>query len=335
VALRLHSRLVALNVVALSITTLALGYFLSNNVKTAFETEIENQLYRTATLARIYIHDQRSGDDIQEVVTAISRLLDVRVTLIGADGRVLADSEVTRASLASMENHAKRPEFLDARKTGRGTAIRTSSTLGISFIYVATPLEDGSVLRVAMPLSAVEALLYGLRRQLVASALIGVSLSLAFGYMVYAVVSKPLRKVADASQQLAVGNLESEIPVVGDRDLATVGASLNAMAKSLRLKLSELENDKHRTEAVIAAMSAGVVVFSPEARIVFANESIRALLDLHVDALGRRPMEIVRDPAMDKVVRTALEGRDAPAIEVAAKHRILMVKAAPVRAVNG
>jgi two-component system phosphate regulon sensor histidine kinase PhoR len=335
VALRLHSRLVALNVVALGITTLALGYFLSNNVKTAFESEIEDQLFKTATLASIYIRDQGADADTQETVTAISKLLGVRVTLIAVNGQVLGDSDVTRASLSGMENHSGRPEFLDARATGRGTSIRRSSTLGISFIYVAANLENGSVLRVAMPLSGVEALLYGLRRQLIFSMIAGVALSLVFGYMVYAVVSRPLRKVADASQQLAVGNLESEIPVFGDRDLATVGASLNAMAKSLRLRLFELESDKHRTEAIIGAMSSGVVVFSPEARIVFANESIRRLLDLPADALGRRPMEVVRDPGMESVVRSALVGKDAPAIEMVKKDKVVMAKAAPVLALDG
>jgi two-component system phosphate regulon sensor histidine kinase PhoR len=327
---------VALNVVALTITSLVLGYFLSNSVKTAFELEIENQLYKTATLATIYIREQPADADTQDLVGAISKLLDVRVTLIEANGRVLGDSEINRGSLSAIENHRGRPEFIEAQTTGRGIAIRHSATLGISFIYVATRMDDGSVLRVAMPLSAVETLLSGLRRQLVLVMLVGVGLSLAFGYMVYAVVSRPLRKVAEASQRLAVGNLDSEIPVAGDRDLETVGSSLNSMAKSLRVKISELEGDKHRTDAIIEAMSAGVVVFNRQARIVVANQAIRILLDFHGDAVGRRPMEIVRDLSIERLVLRALEGVEASAIEVTTgKGKVLLAKAAPVRALTG
>jgi two-component system phosphate regulon sensor histidine kinase PhoR len=334
--MRLHSRLVALNVAALSIMAVLLGYFLSNSVKTAFESEIENQLYKTATLARIYLREQPAGTDPQTLVTAIGKVLNVRVTLIAPDGRVLGDSDVSSAGLPGMENHGSRPEFLDAKATGRGTSIRRSATLGISFIYVATALENGSVLRVAMPLSSVDTLLYGLRTHLAVAVLAGIALSLVFGYMVYAVVSRPLQRLADASQQLAVGNLDANIPISGDQDLSTLSSALNAMAKSLRLKLSELESDRHRIEAVIGAMSAGVLVFSQQARIVFANHSSQSLLELHGDTVGRRPMEIVRHPSIEHVVRDALSGLDPAPIEVStARGKILLANAAPVRALNG
>ena len=333
---RLHSRLVALNIVALSVTSLLLGYFLSGNLKTTFESEIESQLYNSATLAREYVRLEPTDGDRTELAGRISKLLDARVTLISSDGRVLADSEVSRASVAQMENHSNRPEFIEARRGGRGVSIRPSATLGVSFIYVAVDLGDGSVLRVATPLSAVDTLLSGLRRRLLLAMLVGVALSFAFGYMVYALVSRPVRRVAEASQRLAYGTLDSEIPVAGDRDLATVASSLNAMAKNLRLKIDELKQDKYRTEAVIAAMSAGVVVFDRDARVVLSNSSIQALLDLQGGAAGRPPMELVRHPSIETAVRTALRGADTPAIELTTRRdRVLLAKAAPVRALNG
>src|SRR5213075_324705 len=145
--------------------------------------------------------------DPQDLAADIAKLLDARVTLIAPDGRVLGDSDITRAGLPDLENHANRPEFIQARQAGRGTSIRQSATLGIPFIYVATTLDDGTVFRVAMPLASVETLLSGLRRQLTLALLAGVGLTLVFGYMVYAVVSRPLRRMADASHQLAYGDL--------------------------------------------------------------------------------------------------------------------------------
>ena len=335
-ALRLHSRLVALNVIALGVLTLVLGYFLSDRLKTTFESEIEMQLYRSATLAREYIRTRPASTDSTALANEIAKLLEVRVTLIGPDGRVLGDSQVTPRDLAVLENHSNRPEFMDSRRGGRGASIRHSATLGTSFIYVAISLDDGSVLRLAMPLSSVDVLLSGLRRHLALAMLIGLSLSIAFGYMVYALVSRPLHRVAETSRQLAYGNLESQIPVVGDSDLATVSSSLNAMAGSLRLKMAELEADKHRTDAVIAAMSSGVVVFDRSARVVLANSSIQNLLDLHGTAAGKIPMELVRHPSIESAVRRALDGRESPAIEVTTgRERVLLAKAAPVRALSG
>lgn len=305
-------------------------------MKGTFESEIESQLYKSATLAKDYIRVRSTDTDPEELAGAVSKLLQVRATIIAADGRVLGDSQVTHADLTQMENHSSRPEFVDALREGRGVSIRHSATLRVSFIYVATTLDDGSVLRLAMPLSSVDVLLSGLRKQLALVMLLGVSVSLLFGYMVYAVVSRPLHKVAEASNQLAYGNLDSPIPVVGDSDLATVGSSLNAMARNLRRKMAELEDDKHRTEAVIAAMSSGVVVFDLAARVVLANSSIQSLLELQGAAGGRLPMELVRHPAIGSAVRLALEGKDTPAIEITTgRDKVLLAKAAPVRALNG
>jgi two-component system phosphate regulon sensor histidine kinase PhoR len=332
----LHSRLVALNVAALGVMALLLGYFIGSNLRPAFESEIEEQLYHSATLAQAYIRERPAGADTADLVQELSKLLKARVTLIAPDGRVIGDSEVAREGLAAMENHANRPEFIDARATGRGVSIRSSATLGFSFIYVAAALEDGSVLRLAKPLSSVETLMAGLRRRLILAVLVGIALILAFGYIVYLFVSRPLRRMADASHQLAYGNLDTEIPVAGDRDLGTVASSLNAMARNLRLKMEELEGDKYRTEAIIAAMSSGVVVFDRDARVVLGNASMQRLLDLHGDTAGRIPMELVRHPAIESAVRRALKGFDAPAIELTTRGgRILLAKGAPVRARDG
>jgi two-component system phosphate regulon sensor histidine kinase PhoR len=334
--LRLHSRLIVLNVAALGVMTLLLGYFLGVHLKKTFELEIEDRLYRSATLARAYVQVHPQNADPQRVAADIAKLLDVRVTLIGPQGRVLGESEVADGVLAGIESHANRPEFIEARQRGRGASIRYSTTVGTSFIYVAVGLDDGTVLRLAMPLAAVETLQAGLRRRLAFAMMLGVGLTLVFGHMVYAAVSRPLRRIAAASHQLALGDLNSEIPVAGDQDLATVGSSLNAMARTLRKRMEELESDKHRREAIIAAMSAGVAVFNHEARAILANRSMQALLDLHGDIVGKRPMELVRDPAFESAVRTALAGWEPPSIELlTGGGRILLATAAPVRALSG
>src|SRR5262249_61321292 len=185
--------------------------------------------------------------------------------------------------------------------TGRGSAMRSSATIGIPFIYVATTLDDGRILRVAMPMSILETLISGLRQRLVLVTLISAAMTLVFGYMVYAFVSRPLQRLAEASRSLSVGNLDSEIPASGDRDLATVGSALNAMAKKLKLKIDELEEDKRRTDTIIAAMSAGIVVFDQSARVVLSNQAAQRLFDISGELTGRGPLGMVRDSAEESV----------------------------------
>ncbi len=124
--------------------------------------------------------------------------------------------------------------------------------------------------------------------------------------------------------------------MVGDRDLAVMGSSLNAMARSLRKQMEELQGDKGRIEAIVAAMSAGIIVFDRDARVVLANESIRKLLDIHGEPAGKIPMELVRHPALEMAVRDALRGTDVPAVDLTTGGgRVLSAKAAPVRSFSG
>jgi len=335
VAFRLHSRLILLNGCAIGIVTLLLGYFLGSSIKGTMESEIEGQLYKSATLAKAYIRVHPDRDDPIRLANDLAMALDVRVTIIAPDGVVLGDSDMTPASIRTMENHSNRPEVIQAFKTGRGTSIRWSATVGIPFIYVVT-MADGRILRLAMPLATVDALIGGLRRQLALAMLISIGMTLIFGYMVYAFVSRPLRRMAEASQELAVGNLNHHIPEVGDTDLAQVGTSLNVMARSLRVKMEELVEDKRHIESIIETMSAGVVVFDRDARAVLANKSIRQLLEVRGDPTGRTPLELVRHSAIEGAVRQALQGIDVPSVDfTTAGGKVLMAKATPVQQLSG
>jgi two-component system phosphate regulon sensor histidine kinase PhoR len=83
-------------------------------------------------------------------------------------------------------------------------------------------------------------------------------------------------------------------------------------------------------------MSAGIVVFDRDARVVLANESIRKLLDIHGDPAGKMPMELVRHPGTEMAVREALRGADVPAVDLTTGGgRVLSAKAAPVRSLSG
>src|SRR4030095_6199071 len=155
-AFRLHSRLVFFNVCAIVVITLLMGYYLGSRLRDTFESEIENQLSASAALAKSYLRVSPIRRNPIELANEISKSLNVRVTLIEHDGKVVGDSDLTPEGVAAVENHSDRPEVMAALETGRGTSIRQSATVGVPFIYVAVKLDDGRVLRVARPLAPLE-----------------------------------------------------------------------------------------------------------------------------------------------------------------------------------
>src|SRR5208282_5227186 len=80
-----------------------------------------------------------------------------RITVITADGRVLADSQ---ANADTMENHADRPEIQEAFATGEGHSLRHSATFNRDLLYYAvrqkTPAGPSVVLRFALPPETVD-----------------------------------------------------------------------------------------------------------------------------------------------------------------------------------
>ena len=74
---------------------------------------------------------QLAGTAVPERVNAMARAAKARLTMISADGEVLADSE---ANPREMENHRTRPEFVDALNGKRGVSMRHSKTIGVNFL---------------------------------------------------------------------------------------------------------------------------------------------------------------------------------------------------------
>ena len=87
------------------------------------------------------------GDDTDVMRLTAFDSGDVRVTLVASDGTVIYDNQ---NSVASMPNHADRPEIAEALTDGAGSAERDSETSGYVSIYRAIRLANGNVLRLAV-----------------------------------------------------------------------------------------------------------------------------------------------------------------------------------------
>lgn len=106
-----------------------------------FQKEIVSSL-------KTYTHVMKASDIFEQTEFDSEDFVvdDLRVTLVNADGTVAFDNS---ADVESMDNHALRPEILEAFDGGEGDAVRHSDTLEKNTFYYAVKLDDGRVLRVA------------------------------------------------------------------------------------------------------------------------------------------------------------------------------------------
>ncbi|MGH2689650.1 MAG: ATP-binding protein, partial [Actinomycetota bacterium] len=179
---------------------------------------------------------------------------------------------------AGMENHATRPEVRTAIGGSIGVTSRLSSSVGEPFRYVALPPEDGLVVRVAQPLSELEALLG--RARLTITAAFG--LALVFGVAALLAVARlmvrPLEEVTATVSRMSAGDLGARVPEQRTEETSVLAAAFNRMAWELGQRIEEVRRDRERLGLILAAMEEGVLLVDTAEDVEYANVSARLLL---------------------------------------------------------
>jgi two-component system nitrogen regulation sensor histidine kinase NtrY len=112
----------------------------------------------------------------------------------------------------------------------------------------------------------------------------------------------PIRRLINAAQEVARGNLKVELPILrGEGDLRRLSMNFNAMTKELESQRtdlvtanSQLTERRQFMEAVLAGVSAGVIGLDGDGRITLASRSALRLLGRdEAELTGRDLVEAV------------------------------------------
>jgi len=148
------------------------AFFLDKHLEDGALRQIKSSLANEARLIERQISVSPADLDnpvkLDRLCRDLGGRIDSRVTIIGMDGKVLADSEVPFSRLENLENHGSRPEVIEALRSGMGEQIRYSDTLKIDMLYMAIIIKVGGVntgiLRLALPLTSVQKVLFAVKR---------------------------------------------------------------------------------------------------------------------------------------------------------------------------
>ena len=178
----------------------------------------------------------------------IGELVGARVTFIAADGRVVGDSAETLDGVAQMENHASRPEVVEARQHGLGKGRRHSDTLNIDMLYVAVPVAHPSIgfVRVALPLTDIRQQF----RAILAAIALALGLALAgaaaISWVFSSRIGQRVRAIAGVARRYGGGDLSPSGLDYGDDELGTVARALDDSVQLVGRQLAEQARDHAR-----------------------------------------------------------------------------------------
>jgi two-component system, OmpR family, phosphate regulon sensor histidine kinase PhoR len=327
-------------VAALTATILALGVagiLFAGTMRRQVDDQIESTLVAETRLAAELLSRTAplpTIPELQDEAIRIGELLSARVTFIGEDGRVVGDSFEKLSDLASMENHAQRPEVVEARTSGLGRSRRSSASVKMDMLYAAVPVKHPTIafVRVAVPLTDV-----GHQVQTVLTAT-GTALGLALvgaaaiAWLFSIRISQRVRLIAQVAQRYESGDLTPPRLGFGDDELGTVARALDQSVQEVGRRLAEQARDRARMEAILAGMVEGVIVVDAQGRLQLVNDAAKLMLKLRDVSIGRQYSETIRVPAIAELVAEVLLGHKPEALQLSPPRdpsRAIMARAAP------
>ena len=323
-----------LSYLALSAAVLGAAFFLVyQRIERAELSTLKLKLSEEAALVSAQL---RSADLASPGINSLARSLGIkvgsRVTIIGADGRVLADSELDAAGVKAMENHLERPEVTGALEGSASYDLRRSATLGKAMLYAAYPVtfsgRAGAVVRLAIPATQLDTMRSLLRKVLAAALALALLLSFFLSLAVSAGFSRPFDKIVYASKKFAAGEFSYRIQKNFHGEMGKLAETLNSMAASAEENLRRVELQAQQLSAAFANMAEGVLVTGPDSRITALNPAMERLFSVKAaGALSKPLLEVIPNAGLSEICPRALSGGKPVAEE--------MELSVPVRGIFG
>ncbi|MHB8758321.1 MAG: HAMP domain-containing protein, partial [Bacillota bacterium] len=326
----IRSRLATTYIVLIAAAMLVVGAVLANYWSSLYLRDTQATLMRQTELARGTVTDVLAYGPVRSArldsaAAEIGRALNVRVTVIAVDGTVLADNENPPGQ---MENHAGRPEVIAALTSGQGAAVRPSATMRTEMLYTAIRVNGlggttAGVVRLAVPLSAIDAAVSRFWWIIVAAALVVTGLAAGMAFFVAGRLSRPIEEMTDTATRLASGDFSARPPLAAaglsgaaarraaerGYEVARLAMALEHMREMLRSRVDELTAAKGRFEAVLFSMANPVVMTDRTGRIIIGNPAAEKAFGAGGPLAGRDVLAAVRSPELaDRMEEVAATG---------------------------
>jgi len=296
---RIFFKLLTVFLILIAITAAILDVMIGGAWQSSLRNEIDRNLTQKTLLFAHRVETDRAHS-ISEIAAQESLAAGARATVIDASGKVLADSE---SNPASMENHAARKEFAAALAGNIGKNESRSATLGIPFLYVAVPVSGGAV-RLAYPLSDVEAVQSQVNRRLFWGSVIALLLALLIAALASVWTSRRLESIVDVAVRIEQGDLRARVGTTPPDEIGRVATAIDKTAGQVERSFAAVRSSQRQLETLLNSMQDAVIAISSDGLVQWANQPMDRLIPQHT-RLNAPVVETIRDPDFLAAVKAA------------------------------
>ena len=289
---------VGLVLVVVLITILGLNRTLGADLERQLDLRLEEQ----AKGASVWVSGDRRHPE--RIAGRIAVIVNAEVAIFDRDGKLVA----TSAPSSKDAQGEIPPEVSAAIAGGVGRASRLlSADADDEQHYVAVPAGDGLVLRLAAPLSGINATLRAMRQRLIYASALAVAAALMLGFFASRFAIRPLRAMTQTATDLAKGDYDVKVPVQTPDDFGVLSRALASLAAQLKAHVGALTSERDRLSAILAGMMEGVIVFDADGHALLANPSAMEILGVDETIVGKHLREAVKSTELRAFIERAAQ----------------------------
>ncbi|RCW43428.1 two-component system histidine kinase PnpS [Paenibacillus prosopidis] len=313
---RTRLTLIMIAMIALSVSTA--GLFMAKTFKENHIDALEDNMVRemqiisarmewkAGELSSLYDHYTNEAKELK-------RYTGARVTFIRNDGVVLGDSDWDPSQ---MDNHLDRAEVKEALEIGTGRAIRESDTANQNMIYVAIPVEiipdqTPNIIRLAMSLNEVDQSIRNLTMVLVLGLLALFLVAAIISYRIALSMTLPLEQITKVAKRIKNMDYRARVKVTKQDEIGELGNAINAMADSLQVQMTRIQQNENQLESVLDNMINGIVMIDKNGKIVLMNRRAEEVLGFSArELVGRHFAEAKQQYELSQMIQEGLKNKE-------------------------
>lgn len=250
---------------------------------------------------------------LSDLVQRFADNLDVRVTIIRVDGKVIAESDATAEM---MVNHLNRPEVQMVIAGENGYNIRYSTTLKTDMVYVAVGQLKGdelvNIVRLAMPVEIVNTRIKMISRTIIGGGLAGMFLAVLVTYIAAKRTTTPINQLTAAAKRITSGDF-SGIPEPGsDNEINDLTRAFSSMAAQLQEQINTISSQNTNLATIVDRLMDGLVIVNRYGTLVLVNKTARKWFGIHsIDLEGEKFVKVMQHYQLADLWQKTLEaGKD-------------------------
>lgn len=320
-------------VVVVMIFAVALSW---RSIDNYFVDRVKEDTIAAAKLVKKLMDESEvEGGQVQAYIDELAQITSLRITIIGRDGAVLADSY---KDPSHMDNHGNRPEVIEAMAGKDASYVRYSNTLKSYMFYYAMPLASAhmdGVIRVAVQVKEIENYTTDMVRIVLFGVLMGSGLALLLSVVVTRRIMQPINELTEVAKTIAAGNYDEKVYLEREDQLGTLADAFNTMTYVMRKNIWELTRKNAELESILTSMGSGLAAVNNDFRLTLYNEAFVKMLNLpDEDLKDKRFYEVSRELTIFEIVEKSVKDEEylskETVIGAEGEERIIRVTATPI-----